>query len=257
MQWLRLHRNSKAKSHGSCCWHAEEAFPLASLLLSTSFAEATQAARLWGCPWLLANTCILSPGQEVTNCKKLAKAAPRRANIFLTMSSHSQESSGVTAQCICSSSSHQQPSRSACPMLLLWQLYWLIYFALLLTLSVVMSKAMDAGGWDSSQSHLFYVQNLQSFQGKFLCNFFHSKLTSNLPLGEFNILCSQHATEWLRRLLSLLESRRITFYFVVCSCSNGNKCCGSGLDHLHEKHIVPMEATQVLNKDRRIQVPNW
>lgn len=145
MQWLRLHRNSKAKSHGSCCWHAEEAFLLGSLLLSTSFAEAAQAARLWGCPWLLASTCILSPGQEVTNWRRLAKAAPRRTNIFLTLSFHSQESSGVTAQCFCLLSSRQWPPPSVHPVLLLQQLYQFIYFALLITLSVVMAKAMVAG----------------------------------------------------------------------------------------------------------------
>lgn len=145
MQWLRLHRNSKAKSHGSCCWHAEEAFPLASSLLSTSFAEAAQA-RLWGCPWLLASTCLLSPGQEVTDRKRLAKADPSRTNIFFILSFHSQESSGLAAQCICLLSSRQRAPPSACPVLLLCQLYQLVHFALLITFSVVMSQAMDVGG---------------------------------------------------------------------------------------------------------------
>jgi len=74
----------------------EEAFPLASSLLSTSFAEAVQAARLLGCPWLLASTCTLSPGLEVTSCKRLAKASPSIIYIFFTLKFHSHKSSGLT-----------------------------------------------------------------------------------------------------------------------------------------------------------------
>lgn len=146
MQWLGLQRNSKAKSHGSCCWHAEEAFPLASSLLSTSFAEAAQAARLWGCPWLLASTCIVSPGQEVTNHKRLAKAAPSRTNIFITVSFHCQESTGATAQCICLLffllaasifSVSCAPAMAAIPVYLLCPAYYLVSS---------MAKALVAGG---------------------------------------------------------------------------------------------------------------
>lgn len=213
MQWLRLHRNSKAKSHGSCCWHAEEVFPLASLLLSTSFAEAAQAARLWGCPWLLASTCILSPGQEVTQSRRLAKAAPSRTNIFLTLSFHCQESSGVTAQCICvyylhASGLHLQHVLCSCyscctslstlpcllPCLQLWLRQWLLVGGYLLKPSFLFAKPAVF------PRHVSWQFPSQQAYIKFA------------TMG-FDILCSQRATEWLRILLSLLESRIASFFF--------------------------------------------
>lgn len=232
MQWLRLHRNSKAKSHGSCCWHAEEAFLLASSLLSTSFAEAAQTTRLWGCPWLLASTCTLAPGQEVTDGKRLDKAAPSRANIFLTVSFCCRESSGVTSQCICLLSSHQWAPPSARPVLLPWQLYQFVYFVLIITLSVVMVKAMDAGGGYLLKPSLLFA-NPSVFPRHVSLQLPSQQAYIKFAAVGFDILCSQHATTWLRTLLSLLESRRIAFHFVLYSRSSGNKCYCSGLDHLH------------------------
>lgn len=57
MYWLGLHRNSKAKSHGSWCWHAEEAFPLASSLISTTFCRGRAGSKVVGVP--------LAPGQHL------------------------------------------------------------------------------------------------------------------------------------------------------------------------------------------------
>lgn len=97
MYWLGLHRNSNAKSHGSWCWHEEEAFPPVCLLLSTS----CRGSKVLGCPWLPASTCTLNPGLEVTDHKRLSKAAPSITDVSFTLNFHSHQISGLAIQCIC------------------------------------------------------------------------------------------------------------------------------------------------------------
>lgn len=250
MYWLELQRNSKAKFHRSWCWHMEKAFPLASSLLSICFAEAAQAERSLVCPWLLASTCMLSLGLEVTGHKRLAKATPSITNIFFTLNFHSHKSCGLTCQCVCllvpplASGLHLQHGPCSC----IWQLYQPVYFALLAAFFQPWLRQWMLVG-DMYQSHLSPLQNLQSFLCIFICNFLYSRLTSNFPSWGL-IPC---ALSVLQSSLGqcYFESKNWTdigFYFVLFSCRNGNPCYCHGLDHLHE-HIIPMEATQLPSKE--------